>query len=55
MIRLLFSLFAVALISTSAFASDKGTDKVKKPKKPKLEAGIYAQFTTTKGLIIVKF
>ncbi len=54
MIRLLFSLFAVALISTSAFASEKGKDKVKKPKKPKLEAGIYAQFKTTKGLIIVK-
>lgn len=54
MIRLLFSLFAVALLSTSAFATEKGKDKVKKPKKPKLEAGIYAQFKTTKGLIIVK-
>jgi cyclophilin family peptidyl-prolyl cis-trans isomerase len=54
MIRLLFSLFAVALISTSAFASEQGKDKGKKPKKPKLEKGIYAQFTTSKGVIIVK-
>jgi len=54
MIRLLFSLFAVALLSTNGFAADKGKDKVKKPKKPKLEHGIYAQFETTKGVIIVK-
>lgn len=54
MTRLLFSLFAVALLTSSAFAAEKGKDKVKKPKKPKLEAGIYAQFKTTKGLIIVK-
>jgi len=54
MIRLLFSLFAVALISTSAFASEKGKDKSKKAKKPKLEKGIYAEITTPKGVIILR-
>ncbi len=54
MIRLLFTLFSVALISTSVFAAETGKDKAKKPKKPKLENGIYAQFKTSKGLIIVK-
>lgn len=54
MIRLLFTLFSAALISTSVFGAETGKDKAKKPKKPKLENGIYAQFETTKGLIIVK-
>ncbi len=54
MIRLLFTLFSVALISTSIFAAENGKDKAKKPKKPKLEKGIYAQFTTSKGVIIIK-
>jgi cyclophilin family peptidyl-prolyl cis-trans isomerase len=54
MIRLLFTLFSVALISTSVFAAETGKDKAKKPKKPKLEKGIYAQFTTSKGVILLK-
>ncbi|NVK63140.1 MAG: peptidylprolyl isomerase [Flavobacteriales bacterium] len=54
MIRLLFSMLTIALVSTSVFAAEAGKDKKKKPKKPKLEKGIYAQFTTSKGLIIVK-
>ncbi|MFK7784985.1 MAG: peptidylprolyl isomerase [Crocinitomicaceae bacterium] len=54
MIRLLFSLFAVALISTSAFASEKEKDKSKKAKKPKLEKGIYAEITTPKGVILLR-
>lgn len=54
MIRLLFTLFSVALISTSVFATGTEKDKAAKPKKPKLEAGIYAQFETSKGVIIVK-
>ena len=54
MIRLLFTLFSVALMSTSVLAAGTGKDKAKKPKKPKLENGIYAQFKTTKGLIIIK-
>lgn len=35
-------------------AATDGKDKKKKPKKAKLEQGIYAEFTTTKGVIIVK-
>lgn len=54
MIRLLFTLFSVALISTSVFAAETGEDKAKKPKKPKLEKGIYAQMTTSKGVILIK-
>lgn len=54
MIRLLFTIFSVALISTSIFASDAGKEKAKKPKKPKLENGIYAEFNTVKGTILVK-
>lgn len=54
MIRLLFTLFSVALISTSVFAEEPGKDKAKKPKKPKLEEGIYAKVTTSKGVIIIK-
>lgn len=54
MIRLLFTLFSVALLSTSLMAQKAGKDKKKSPKKPKLEAGIYAEFTTTKGVIMIK-
>jgi peptidyl-prolyl cis-trans isomerase A (cyclophilin A) len=54
MIRLLFTLFSVALLSTSVLAQKEGKEKKKSPKKPKLEAGIYAEFTTAKGVIMIK-
>lgn len=37
---------------SSSFAGEG--DKGKKPKKPKLEAGMYAEFTTTKGVITIQ-
>ncbi len=54
MIRLFFTLLSVMLISGVALAGVDGKDKGKKPKKPKLEKGIYAEFNTTKGKIICK-
>lgn len=54
MLRLLFSMLAIALVSTSVFATEAGKDKKKKPKKPKLEKGIYAEITTPKGVIMLK-
>jgi peptidyl-prolyl cis-trans isomerase A (cyclophilin A) len=54
MIRILFTLLSVMLISGIALAEPAGKDKGKKPKKPKLENGIYVMFKTTKGKIICK-
>jgi cyclophilin family peptidyl-prolyl cis-trans isomerase len=51
MMKILLTILSLALISTS-FAG-KG-EKEKKPKKPKLEKGMYAEFTTTKGVILIK-
>lgn len=51
MIKILLTLVTFSLLTT-AFAGDK--EKEKKPKKPKLETGIYAEFTTTKGVILVQ-
>ncbi|MDC3252768.1 peptidylprolyl isomerase, partial [Crocinitomicaceae bacterium] len=48
--KLLLTLLIVA-IAGSVFS---GTEKNQKPKKPKLEAGMYAKFNTTKGVIICK-
>lgn len=52
--RILFTLLSVFLISGIAMAEIDGKGKDKKPKKPKLEKGIYAEFNTTKGKIICK-
>lgn len=51
MMKLLLTLLSLTML-TSVFAGAAGKDK--KPKKPKLESGIYAEFNTSKGLIIVK-
>ena len=51
MTKILLTLLSFTVLTT-AFAADKTEDK--KPKKPKLEAGIYAEFTTTKGVILVQ-
>ena len=51
MIRILFTLLTIALVGTS-FSQDK--EKTKKPKKVKLEHGMYAEFTTTKGVILIQ-
>ena len=48
--KLLLTLLSLVLIG-SAFA---GEAKDKKPKKAKLEAGMYAEINTTKGLITLK-
>ncbi|MCH2224377.1 MAG: peptidylprolyl isomerase [Crocinitomicaceae bacterium] len=50
MTRLLFTVFSL-LLATGLFAGE-GKEKKKKIKKPKLEAGMYAEITTSKGLII---
>lgn len=47
--RLLFALFAFSIV---AFA--QAGEKAPKKKKQKLENGIYAEFTTTKGVILVQ-
>ncbi len=49
--KLLMTLLSFALITT-AFAGDGG--KEKKAKKPKLEKGMYAEFTTSKGVILIQ-
>lgn len=54
MTRLFFALLAVFFVGSTALAGPTGKDKKKKPKKPKLEHGIYAEFTTTKGVILLK-
>lgn len=46
--KLLLSILCLTLVATS-FA---GGDKKKKEKSPKLEAGMYAKFNTTKGIIL---
>ena len=51
MTRILFTLLAIALIGTT-FSQEK--EKAKKPKKVKLEHGMYAEFTTTKGIILIQ-
>ena len=43
------TILSLALLATS-FAGVEG--KGKKPKKPKLEPGMYVEFNTTKGIII---
>jgi cyclophilin family peptidyl-prolyl cis-trans isomerase/phosphoribosylformylglycinamidine (FGAM) synthase PurS component len=48
--KLLLTLLSVIIVG-SVFAE---SEKAKKPKKPKLEAGMYAKFNTTKGIIICK-
>lgn len=48
MSKILMSLF-VLVLSTGVMASTSG-----KPKKPKLEDGMYAEFNTTKGIILVQ-
>lgn len=49
--KLVLTFLSLSLLTTS-FAQEK--EKEKKAKKPKLEEGIYAQFTTPKGVIIVQ-
>lgn len=49
--KLLLTLLSLSLLTTS-FAQEK--EKEKKAKKPKLAEGIYAQFTTPKGVIMVQ-
>jgi cyclophilin family peptidyl-prolyl cis-trans isomerase len=51
MMKILLTLLSFSLLTT-AFAADK--EKEKKPKKPKLTEGIYAQFNTSKGVIWVQ-
>lgn len=51
--KILFTLLSLFVL-TSAFANVDGKDKAKKPKKPKLEKGLYAEFTTTKGVILIQ-
>lgn len=53
MTRVLFTLLSLFIVASS-FAAVDGKDKKKKPKKPKLEKGIYAKLTTTKGDIYLK-
>lgn len=50
MTRLLFTVFSL-LLATGLLAGE-GKEKKKKIKKPKLEAGMYAEFTTSKGIVI---
>jgi peptidyl-prolyl cis-trans isomerase A (cyclophilin A) len=49
MTKYLMTILSLALLATS-FAGVEG--KGKKPKKPKLEPGMYVEFNTTKGIII---
>lgn len=51
MLRILMTLLSLVMISHT-FAAINGDDK--KVKKPKLDPGMYAEFTTTKGVIIVQ-
>ena len=51
MTRLLFTFLSLLVLGT-AVAGEGDKEKKKKIKKPKLEHGIYAQFTTSKGIII---
>jgi peptidyl-prolyl cis-trans isomerase A (cyclophilin A) len=48
MTKILMTILSLALVSVT-FANDGGKDK-----EPKMEDGIYAEFTTTKGVIIIK-
>jgi peptidyl-prolyl cis-trans isomerase A (cyclophilin A) len=51
MSKILLTLLSIVMLATS-FAAVEG--KGKKPKKPKLEPGMYAEFNTTKGIILVQ-
>ncbi|MGB0914479.1 MAG: peptidylprolyl isomerase [Crocinitomicaceae bacterium] len=51
MSKILLTLLSLTMLATS-FAAVEG--KEKKPKKPKLEHGMYAEFITTKGTILVQ-
>ncbi|MCO4814280.1 MAG: peptidylprolyl isomerase [Flavobacteriales bacterium] len=52
--KILVTLFAL-FIATGSFASIEGKDKkTKKAKKPKLEKGMYAEMTTSKGVILIQ-
>lgn len=51
MMKFLMTLLSLVMV-TSLFAGTNGDDK--KQKKPKLDPGIYAEFTTTKGVILIQ-
>jgi len=51
MTKILLTLLSISMLITS-FAAVNG--KGKKPKKSKLEHGIYAEFTTSKGIILIQ-
>jgi cyclophilin family peptidyl-prolyl cis-trans isomerase/FKBP-type peptidyl-prolyl cis-trans isomerase len=51
MIKVISAVLALLVISTAFAGGDK---KEKKKKKPKLEKGMYAEFNTTKGVILCK-
>lgn len=51
MMKFLMTLLSLVMV-TSIFAATNGDDK--KSKKPKLDPGIYAEFTTTKGVILIQ-
>lgn len=53
MTKIFFTLLSLLLIG-DVYAGVEGKDKKKKPKKPKLEKGMYAEITTTKGVIILQ-
>ncbi len=53
MTRFVYAILSL-FIATSVLAADPGKDKKKKPKKPKLEKGMYAQIKTNKGDIMIK-
>jgi len=54
MTKILIALFTL-FIATGSFAITEGKGKkTKKAKKPKLEKGMYAEMTTTKGVILIQ-
>lgn len=54
MTKFFLFLLSFAFIGASCAGNNGKGDKASKPKKPKLEDGIYAEFVTTKGTIICK-
>ena len=53
MTKILLTLMSLFIIG-GVMAQDGKTKKEKKAKKPKLEKGMYAEFTTTKGVILIQ-
>jgi len=54
MTKILIAIFAL-FVATGSYASVEGKDKkTKEAKKPKLEKGMYAEMTTSKGVILIQ-